>query len=298
MELGKKKGFFGKLSEKISNVIMSRTEVDEEFLEEIEEVLIMSDIGIDTTMTVMERLRTEIKDNFISKPEQIKSHLKMILGELMDKGEASKIASNYPIVILVIGINGSGKTTTIGKLAAKYSREGHKVMLAAADTFRAAASSQLSIWAERTGVPIVKHTEGADPSAVIFDAIASAKAKGIDVLICDTAGRLQTKTNLMEELKKMSSIIGREFPEAMQETLLVLDATTGKNAISQVEEFSKISELTGLVITKLDGTAKGGIAITIADQYDIPIKLIGIGEKVDDLREFDAAEFAGGIFDE
>ncbi len=298
MGLMNKKGFFGNLSEKIADAVMARGSVDENLMEELEEILITSDIGIDTTMDILERLRKKIKEDVITSPDNVKKHLKKIIVEVMTKDFPETSLNTFPLVILIIGINGSGKTTTIGKLANKYTKEGKKVLLAAADTFRAAASNQLSIWAERAEVSIVKHQEGADPSAVIFDAIASAKAKKVDVLICDTAGRLQTKKNLMEELKKMNKIIEREYGEASKETLLVLDATTGKNAISQVEEFSKISEITGLVITKLDGTAKGGIAITIADQYEIPIKFIGVGEKADDLREFDAEEFVGGIFNE
>lgn len=203
-----------------------------------------------------------------------------------------------PLIILVIGINGGGKTTTIGKLAHKLKQEGKTVMLAAADTFRAAAAEQLVIWGQRNNVNVIKHKEGADPSAVIFDAIQSAKAKGIDVLICDTAGRLQNKKNLMDELGKMNRVIDREFPEAARETLLVLDATTGKNAVSQAQEFGSVADITGIVITKLDGTAKGGIAVTVADQFDMPIKFIGVGEKIEDLKEFVPEEFIGGIFDE
>ena len=298
MSLREKKSFFGNLSEKLADAFMGRVAVDEELMEELEEILIMADIGLETTMDIIDKLRKEIKNEAITKPENVKAKLKEIIAEGMLKGDNSKMSEAFPLVILVVGINGSGKTTTIGKLSAKYESEGKKVLLAAADTFRAAASDQLAIWAERSNSDIVKHKEGSDPSAVIYDAIAAAKARNADVLICDTAGRLQTKKNLMDELKKMSRVIEREFEGASQETLLVLDATTGKNAISQVEEFSKISEITGLVITKLDGTAKGGIAITIADQYDIPIKFIGVGEKVNDLREFDPVEYVGGIFDE
>ncbi len=201
-------------------------------------------------------------------------------------------------MILVIGINGGGKTTTIGKIANMYKKQGKKVMLAAADTFRAAASEQLQIWADRVGVPIVKHQEGADPSAVLFDAAQSPKTKGIDVLICDTAGRLQNKKNLMTELEKMNKVLTKEFPDANRETLLVLDATTGKNAVSQAQEFGGVSDLTGVIITKLDGTAKGGIAITISDEFDLPIKFVGVGEGIDDLKPFVPKEFIGGIFDE
>ena len=224
--------------------------------------------------------------------------LKKIIVRFIDKEDRQKLSNETPLVILVIGVNGGGKTTTIGKIATRLKNEGKSVMLAAADTFRAAAAEQLSIWGERAGVPVVKHGEGADPSAVIFDAVASAKARNIDVLICDTAGRLQSKKNLMNELEKMNKVISREFPEAARETLLVLDATTGKNAISQAKEFGEVTDITGIVITKLDGTAKGGIAITIADEFDMPIKFIGVGEGMDDLKEFDPEDFAGGIFDE
>jgi fused signal recognition particle receptor len=217
---------------------------------------------------------------------------------MVDKGKAQKLSEKRPLVILMIGINGGGKTTTIGKLAHKLKNEGNSVMLAAADTFRAAAAEQLVVWGERNGVNVIRHQEGADPSAVIYDAIQSAKARNTDVLICDTAGRLQNKKNLMNELEKMNKIISREYPEADRETLLVLDATTGKNAISQAQEFGQVADITGIVLTKLDGTAKGGIAITIAQEYDMPIKFIGTGEGIEDLEEFDAKSFIGGIFDE
>lgn len=293
-----KKSFFGKLSEKIADVIMARAEVDEDLMDELEEVLITSDIGMDTTMTIMEKLRSKIKNDVITNPERVKDALKGIMIELVDKGERQILCQEIPLIILVIGINGGGKTTTIGKLAHRLKSEGKSVMLAAADTFRAAAAEQLCIWGERNGINVVKHQEGADPSAVIFDSIQSAKAKGIDVLICDTAGRLQNKKNLMIELEKMNRVIDREFPEASRETLLVLDATTGKNAVSQAQEFGNVAEITGIVITKLDGTAKGGIAVTIADEFDMPIKFIGVGEGIDDLKAFDPEEFIGGIFNE
>ena len=293
-----KKSFFGKLSEKIAAVIMARAEVDEDLMEEQEEVLITSDIGMDTTMTIMEKLRSKIKNDVITNPERVKDALKGIMIELVDKGERQILCQEIPLIILVIGINGGGKTTTIGKLAHRLKSEGKSVMLAAADTFRAAAAEQLCIWGERNGINVVKHQEGADPSAVIFDSIQSAKAKGIDVLICDTAGRLQNKKNLMIELEKMNRVIDREFPEASRETLLVLDATTGKNAVSQAQEFGNVAEITGIVITKLDGTAKGGIAVTIADEFDMPIKFIGVGEGIEDLKAFDPEEFIGGIFNE
>ena len=293
-----KKSFFGKLSEKIAAVIMARAEVDEDLMDELEEVLITSDIGMDTTMTIMEKLRSKIKNDVITNPERVKDALKGIMIELVDKGERQILCQEIPLIILVIGINGGGKTTTIGKLAHRLKSEGKSVMLAAADTFRAAAAEQLCIWGERNGINVVKHQEGADPSAVIFDSIQSAKAKGIDVLICDTAGRLQNKKNLMIELEKMNRVIDREFPEASRETLLVLDATTGKNAVSQAQEFGNVAEITGIVITKLDGTAKGGIAVTIADEFDMPIKFIGVGEGIEDLKAFDPEEFIGGIFNE
>lgn len=293
-----KKSFFGKLSEKIADVIMARAEVDEDLMDELEEVLITSDIGMDTTMTIMEKLRSKIKNDVITNPERVKDALKGIMIELVDKGERQILCQETPLIILVIGINGGGKTTTIGKLAHRLKSEGKSVMLAAADTFRAAAAEQLCIWGERNGINVVKHQEGADPSAVIFDSIQSAKAKGIDVLICDTAGRLQNKKNLMIELEKMNRVIDREFPEASRETLLVLDATTGKNAVSQAQEFGNVAEITGIVITKLDGTAKGGIAVTIADEFDMPIKFIGVGEGIEDLKAFDPEEFIGGIFNE
>ena len=293
-----KKSFFGRLSEKISDVIMARAEVDEDLMDELEEILITSDIGMDTTMTIMERLRDTIKNDYITSPEGVKTALKKIMTELVDKGDRHALSAENPLIALVIGINGGGKTTTIGKLAYKLKQAGRTVMLAAADTFRAAAAKQLVIWGERNNINVVHHQEGADPSAVIYDAIQSAKARKTDVLICDTAGRLQNKKNLMTELSKMNRVIEREFPEAKKETLLVLDATTGKNAVSQAREFGQVTDITGIVITKLDGTAKGGIAVTIADEFDMPIKYIGVGEGIEDLKEFVPEEFIGGIFDE
>ena len=293
-----KKSFFGRLSEKISDVIMARAEVDEDLMDELEEILITSDIGMDTTMTIMERLRDTVKNDYITSPEGVKSTLKKIMTELVDKGVRHALSAENPLIVLVIGINGGGKTTTIGKLAYKLKQAGRTVMLAAADTFRAAAAKQLVIWGERNNINVVHHQEGADPSAVIYDAIQSAKARKTDVLICDTAGRLQNKKNLMTELSKMNRVIEREFPEAKKETLLVLDATTGKNAVSQAREFGQVTDITGIVITKLDGTAKGGIAVTIADEFDMPIKYIGVGEGIEDLKEFVPEEFIGGIFDE
>ncbi len=298
MSIREKKGFFGRLSEKIGDAIMGRATIDESLFDDLEEVLITGDIGLETTMKIIDSLKAEVKAEFITNPNKVKSKLKRLMVEAVDKKERHKISESYPVVILVIGINGGGKTTTIGKIANMYKKQGKKVMLAAADTFRAAASEQLQIWADRVGVPIVKHQEGADPSAVLFDAAQSAKAKGIDVLICDTAGRLQNKKNLMTELEKMNKVLTKEFPDANRETLLVLDATTGKNAVSQAQEFGGVSDLTGVIITKLDGTAKGGIAITISDEFDLPIKFVGVGEGIDDLKPFVPKEFIGGIFDE
>ena len=293
-----KKSFFGRLSEKIADAVMARAEVDEDLMDELEEILITSDIGMDTTMNVMTKLREKIKNDYITSPDGVIKALKAILTEAVDKGERQKLSEKTPLVVLMIGINGGGKTTTIGKLANRCKKQGKTVMLAAADTFRAAAAEQLVIWGERNGINVIRHQEGADPSAVIFDAIQSAKAKKIDVLICDTAGRLQNKKNLMNELEKMNKVISREYPEAQRETLLVLDATTGKNAVSQAKEFGQAADITGIVLTKLDGTAKGGIAITIAEEFDIPIKFIGVGEGIDDLEEFLPETFIGGIFDE
>lgn len=292
-----KKSFFGKLQNKIQDVIFMRPEIDEETLEALEEALITSDIGMETTMRIINRLRDDIKKMRLQDPNEVQNRLKEIIKELINKEEKHRLIDEYPLVILMVGVNGGGKTTTIAKLSNKYLKEGKSVLLAAADTFRAAAGEQLQVWGDRAGVNVIKHQEGADPSAVIFDAIQSAKAKNIDVLICDTAGRLQNKKNLMTELEKMSKVISREYPDAQRETLLVLDATTGKNAVSQAAEFGTITELTGIVITKLDGTAKGGIAITISDEYELPIKLIGVGEGIDDLKEFDPVEFAESIFE-
>ena len=298
----KKKGFFGRMAERINDALFMHQEINEEMMDEIEEILITSDIGMETTMNIMEELREYIKVNMITLPKNVKKAIVEIIIRLIDKGERNRLSDKTPLVILMIGINGGGKTTTIAKLGNRLKKEGKTVMFAAADTFRAAASGQLKIWGDRIGVNTVMHQEGADPSAVLFDAVQSAKARNIDVLICDTAGRLQTKKNLMDELAKMNRVIDREYPEAARETLLVLDATNGKNAVSQAEQFNEAAELSGVIITKLDGTAKGGIAITIADEFDLPIKFIGTGEGVEDLEEFNAAEFAaevtGGIADE
>ena len=298
MAFRSEKGFFGKMAEKLGQVFMDRPEVDEDMLDEIEEVLITSDIGMDTTIKIVDELRTKIGRDYLRTPEQVKEGLKEIMIRLVDKGERNELSKESPLIVLMVGINGGGKTTTIGKLAYKLKKEGRSVVLAAADTFRAAAGEQLKIWGERNAVNVITHQEGTDPAAVVFDGVQSQKARGTDVLICDTAGRLQNKKNLMAELEKMNKVIDREFPEATRETLLVLDATTGKNAISQTKEFGEVTDLTGVIVTKLDGTAKGGIAVTIADEFDMPIKYVGVGEGIEDLREFKASEFIGGIFDE
>lgn len=298
MAFRSEKGFFGKMAEKLGQVLMDRPEVDEEMLDEIEEVLITSDIGMDTTIKIVDELRTKIGRDYLRTPEQVKEGLKEIMIRLVDKGERNELSKESPLIVLMVGINGGGKTTTIGKLAYKLKKEGRSVVLAAADTFRAAAGEQLKIWGERNAVNVITHQEGTDPAAVVFDGVQSQKARGTDVLICDTAGRLQNKKNLMAELEKMNKVIDREFPEANRETLLVLDATTGKNAVSQAKEFNEVAELSGVILTKLDGTAKGGIAITIADEFDLPIKFVGVGEGIEDLEEFIPEDFIGGIFHE
>ncbi len=298
MGIFKEKSTFAKFREKITNVIVGNPNLDEDFLDELEESLIISDIGIDTTEKIMEQLRERVNARYITKPEEVRKALESVIADLVDKGERNQLCKENPLIILMIGINGGGKTTSIGKIANLCQKSGRSVMLAAADTFRAAAAEQLQQWGERIGVRVIRHEEGTDPSAVIYDSIQAAKAAGTDVLICDTAGRLQNKKNLMKELEKMNRIIDREYPDAHRETLLVLDSTTGKNAVSQAQEFSEIAEITGLVLTKLDGTARGGIAITVTDQFDIPIKYIGVGEGIDDLLEFNPTQFAEEIFDE
>lgn len=298
MSFREKKGFFGRLAEKLSDVINVRPEIDEALFDDIEEVLITSDIGMDTTLKIVEETRVRSKKEYCTVPSDVQKVLEKVMVEIVDKGERHQLCDETPLVILMIGINGGGKTTTIGKLAYREKKKGKSVVLAAADTFRAAAGEQLKIWGERNDVNVITHDEGTDPAAVVFDGVASAKARGTDILICDTAGRLQNKKNLMAELEKMNKVIDREFPEAHRETLLVLDATTGKNAVSQAKEFNEVAELTGVILTKLDGTAKGGIAITITDEFDLPIKFIGVGEGIEDLEVFDPAEFIGGIFHE
>lgn len=298
MSIFNEKGTLRKIGERLTDILVNNPKIDENLMDDIEEALVMSDINLDTTEKIMEMLRQDIKVKYIKDSEDVKKTLIEIISKLIDKGERQKLIDEYPLIILVIGINGGGKTTSIAKLAKKFKDEGRSVILAAADTYRAAASKQLEEWGKKVGARVIKHKEGTDPSAVIYDAIQASKANKTDVLICDTAGRLQNKTNLMKELEKMNRVIDREYQEAKRETLLVIDATTGKNAINQAEEFNDVAELTGMIITKLDGTARGGIAITITDQYDIPIKYVGIGEGMDDLIEFIPKDFAGGIFDE
>lgn len=282
---------------KINDVLISFKSVDEELFEELEEILITSDVGVSTTLKILDNLRKRVKEQNVKEPSDVKELLKQeILNIMGDSGE--KLDEKTPAVILVIGVNGVGKTTSIGKIASKLKKSGKKVIIAAADTFRAAAIDQLEIWGTRSGVEVIKHQEGSDPAAVIFDAISSAKSKKADVLICDTAGRLHNKKNLMDELKKISRVIEREYPEASKETLLVLDATTGQNAISQAKLFKEASDISGLVLTKLDGTAKGGIIIAIKSELDIPVKFIGVGEQVNDLQEFVPVDFVNALFEE
>lgn len=299
-------GFFSKIAEgikktkdsmmgKFEALINSFTKIDEDFFEELEEMLITCDIGVETSLEICSRLRGKVKEKGLTDPEDIRSCLKEIITEML--GEDQTIdTSTTPSVILIIGVNGAGKTTTIGKLAAKYKSLGKSVLVAAADTFRAAAIEQLEIWTERAGVDIVKHSEGSDPASVVYDAVIAAKARGTDVLICDTAGRLHNKKNLMDELKKISRIIREQGEGCSLETLLVLDATTGQNAVNQAKLFSEVADITGIVLTKLDGTAKGGIIISINNELHIPVKLVGVGEKIDDLQEFNAHDFAEALF--
>ena len=281
---------------KIGALFGAHKQLDDDFFDELEEVLITCDIGVETSLSIVEKLRAAVKSKKLATPDETRAELKNIIEEML--GEDKKIdTSTTPSVILVIGVNGAGKTTTIGKLAAKYKSEGKKVLVAAADTFRAAAIEQLQIWTERAGVDIVKHAEGSDPAAVVFDAVTAAKARGTDVLICDTAGRLHNKKNLMDELRKISRIIHEQGEGCSLETLLVLDATTGQNAVNQAKLFSEVADITGIVLTKLDGTAKGGIIISIHNELGIPVKLVGVGEKLDDLQEFNAHDFAEALFD-
>lgn len=285
------------LTTKIEKLVIGYADIDDDLLDELEETLIMADVGMPTTEKLMTAVRKGIKKKEINSPADLKPFLAKEITKILEKGEdTTRVAANGPTVLLVIGVNGAGKTTTIGKLSAYYREQGKSVMLAAADTFRAAAIDQLEIWGQRTGAQVIKHEEGSDPAAVAFDAVKAAKARNIDVLIVDTAGRLQTKANLMQELEKINRVIGREIPDAPHETLLVLDATTGQNAISQAQLFTKAAPITGVVLTKLDGTAKGGVVIGIKSELSMPVKWIGVGEGVDDLRPFSAEDFAKALF--
>jgi len=279
---------------RIGNIVLG-DKIDEAFLDELEEALILSDVGVETASMVLKDLKERFKRKELTSPQQVKDRLKQILEEILSARPSTFSLNFVPAVVLVVGVNGTGKTTTIGKLAYRLQGEGKKVMLAAGDTFRAAASEQLSIWGDRAGIPVIKHREGADPGAVVFDAVTSAKARAIDVLIVDTAGRLHTKSNLMEELKKVHRILSRELPGAPHETLLVLDANTGQNALAQARIFNDAVGITGIVITKLDGTSKGGIVFAINKELEIPVKFVGIGEAIEDLRSFDAKEFVDAL---
>lgn len=281
----------------INSVINSFTKIDEELFDELEEILITADIGVATAGEICESLRKKIKEKGIKDPNEIKSELKVIISDMIS-GDSELDLSYNPSIIMVIGVNGVGKTTTIGKLAALLSKSGKKVVLGAADTFRAAAIEQLTVWGERSGVHVVSSVQGTDPASVVFDTISSAKAKKADVIICDTAGRLHNKKNLMDELAKMNRVIARELPESKPEVLLVLDAATGQNAVNQAREFSSVTTVTGIVLTKLDGTAKGGVVIPIYNELGIPVKFIGVGEGIDDLQPFDAKAYTEGLFEE
>ncbi len=301
-------GFFDKLknslgktreafSEKVNDVFKVFVKVDEEFFEELEEALIMADLGVETATYIIEELRDTVKRKHISDSEEVKEELKNVISNILTEQDCSMHLATTPSVVLVIGVNGVGKTTSIGKIAAYYKSQGKKVLLAAADTFRAAAIDQLDVWAKRAGCDIIKHQENSDPAAVVFDACQAARARGTDILICDTAGRLHNKANLMAELAKIGRVIERELPNSNKEILIVLDASTGQNAVSQAKLFSEVAEISGIVLTKLDGTAKGGIVVSIAKEQNIPVKFVGVGEGIDDIQEFNPGDFAKALFD-
>ena len=303
-----KKGFFSRLKQGLTktrnnivhgmdSVFKGYSHIDEDFYEELEEVLIMGDIGVNATGEIMERLRKQVKEQRIKEPHECRELLIENIKEQMKVGETAYEFENTQSVILVIGVNGGGKTTSVGKLAGKLKDNGKRVLIAAADTFRAAAVEQLEEWSNRAGVEIIKANTGSDPASVIFDAVSAAKSRNVDVLICDTAGRLHNKRNLMEELKKINRIIEREFPNAHRENLIVLDGTTGQNALMQAREFGEVTDLTGIILTKMDGTAKGGIAVAIQSELKVPVKYIGVGETIEDLQKFDSEQFVNALFD-
>ena len=300
-------GFFKKISDglkktrdsfmgALTGLVNSFTKIDEELFEELEEILIMSDIGVNTASKICDELRARIKKDGVTDPALIKGMLKEIVAEMV-AGDVELKINTKPSIIIVIGVNGAGKTTTIGKLALQLKNQGKSIVLGAADTFRAAAIDQLGVWADRAGVPMISNAEGSDPASVVFDTIATAKARGTDVIICDTAGRLHNKKNLMDELAKIFRIVKRELPDADMEALLVLDATTGQNAVNQAKEFGNVTEISGIVLTKLDGTARGGVVVTIQDELNIPVKFIGVGEQIDDLQPFVPEDFANALFE-
>ena len=300
-------GFFKKISDglkktrdsfmgALTGLVNSFTKIDEELFEELEEILIMSDIGVNTASKICDELRARIKKDGVTDPSLIKGMLKEIVAEMV-AGDIELKINTKPSIIIVIGVNGAGKTTTIGKLALQLKNQGKSIVLGAADTFRAAAIDQLGVWADRAGVPMISNAEGSDPASVVFDTIATAKARGTDVIICDTAGRLHNKKNLMDELAKIFRIVKRELPDADMEALLVLDATTGQNAVNQAKEFGNVTEISGIVLTKLDGTARGGVVVTIQDELNIPVKFIGVGEQIDDLQPFVPEDFANALFE-
>ncbi len=303
-----KKGFFGRLREGltktrnnivhgIDSVFGGFSNIDDDFYEELEEILIMGDIGVKATEEILDKLRDQVRENHIKEPADCKEFLIRNIKEQMQVGETAYEFEKEQSVVLVIGVNGVGKTTTVGKLAGQLKGQGRKVLIAAADTFRAAAGEQLSEWANRAGVDMIGASAGSDPASVVFDAVNAAKARNADVLLCDTAGRLHNKKNLMEELKKINRIIEREFPNAHRENLVVLDGTTGQNALQQAREFGEVADLTGIILTKMDGTAKGGIAVAIQSELQIPVKYIGVGESLEDLQKFDADQFVDALFD-
>ena len=304
----KKKGFFGRLVagltktrdnivRGIDSVFSGSSHIDDDFYEEIEEILVMGDLGVHATEEIIENLKQQVKEQHIKEPADCKELLIESIKKQMDVGETAYRFENEQSVVMVIGVNGVGKTTSVGKLAGKLKAQGKKVVLAAADTFRAAAGSQLEEWANRAGVEMIGGQEGADPASVVYDAVAAAKARHADVLLCDTAGRLHNKKNLMEELRKINRIIDREYPEAFRETLVVLDGTTGQNALAQAKQFAEVADITGIILTKMDGTAKGGIAVAIQSELGIPVKYIGVGETIDDLQKFDSNDFVNALFD-